>query len=51
MTTSYIITFYAIFIPVALLVLYAGFKIGYNLGKSRQMFPQKKNKNDENTDK
>ena len=51
MTTSYIITFYAIFIPVVILVIFAAFKIGYNFGKTRQMFPHTKVQNNENTNK
>lgn len=43
MTTSYIIAFYAIYIPVALIVLYAGYKIGYYLGKTGHLFPHMQN--------
>lgn len=51
MTTSYIITFYLIYIPICLLVLYAGYKIGYYLGKNRQMFPHIRKQNDETPNK
>lgn len=43
MSTTYIIKFYAIFTPVALLVLYAGYKIGYYLGKTGHLFPHMQN--------
>ena len=43
MTTSYI-TFYAIFIPVVILVIFAAFIIGYKLGKKHKMFPHTKHK-------
>ena len=43
MSTTYILTFYAIFIPVALIVLYAGYKIGYYIGKNGLLFPHTRN--------
>lgn len=51
MTTSYIITFYGIFIPVVILVIFAGFIIGYKLGKTHKMFPHTKSKNGKNANK
>ena len=45
MSTTYILTFYAIFIPVALLVLYAGYKIGYYIGENGLLFPHTKKSN------
>ena len=51
MTTTYIITFYTIFIPVVILAVFAAFKIGYNFGKTRQMFPHIKFKNVQNNSK
>lgn len=50
MSTTYIITFYAIFVPISISAIIIGFSFGYRLAK-RQKFPHKKIQNDENANK
>lgn len=54
MSTTYIIKFYAIYIPVVITAIIIGFILGYKMAtrrKANQMFPQTKKQNDENTNK
>ena len=48
MTTSHIITFYAIYIPICILAIILGLWLGYNHSKIRQMFTHIKIKNSRN---